>query len=510
MDLSHRVAFRYMTQHRQAGVFEAPPAMLEEIGDWFTKIYAGHVLARVEKQLDELRATESSVDRQIKEMEGALASVERDIKRLPSGKTIKYPMYARRYGRVKYIGVRRKKDTWYDPKRPRAQVYVHPPLKPEPDYEPVYEVGETPRSGGKQLNFLINYGAPGQTGTAEEVADYVRKRIERKLSFFEGVTPGGEQEPAKLDAQIVELLLLERECKKYTPTAKAYRARAQRSFPVDLRGWKYLRDIKRHYEEGEPPIKATDRIIATALKVKGWQEIKVVLNFKPYEKSVGTWWQFKRELRVDVRTIGSLSTMGFAHRYWVKKFREAVAETLRTLRHELQHMGQDVFTELMGLKSEAGTPAAELTEVKPPARGRKPHALREEEFYTRLADEIERFVRHVRKHGEARKSFDTWITDTDFFRALRRKEPAKWRKAVKEFAKGVEAAGINVPGKEHEEKMDSALQEEVSRYEAAEPWKTQRDAIKKWFQSSPYFKRLPPHEREEKQERFKELLRARN
>jgi len=76
---------------------------------------------------------------------------------------------------------------------------------------------------------------------------------------------------------------------------------------------------------------------------------------------------------------------------------------------------------------------------------RKPHALRDVEFYTRLPDEVARFKRNVRSYprDEWWGRFNAWVgleggRPTEFFDKLKRKEPAKWRKAIKEFLKAVE------------------------------------------------------------------------
>jgi len=292
MNQAKRVAYRYM--HRQAGVFEAPPAMLKTIGQWVSQVFAGHTLVQVKA-------------------------------------------------------------------------------------------------------LLLWHGLQEDPTPTEQVA-------------------------------IVELKLLQRECEKYTKVGKTYRTRAQKDFAVDLKRWRYVSDIERQQD-----IASVER---------DWENIKVILNFKRYRRSVGEWRRGKKQIRIDARELN------FLKKGWVEQFHHALSETLRTLRHELQHVGQDIITEALELPSEAGTPAEELGLAKP-TRGRKPHPLREAEFYTRLADEIEQYVYHVRRHGNKREHFDDWIKDREFFKALRRKEPAKWRKAVEEFTKGLSDRGIDIPGKEH-------------------------------------------------------------
>lgn len=72
--------------------------------------------------------------------------------------------------------------------------------------------------------------------------------------------------------------------------------------------------------------------------------------------------------------------------------------------------------------------------------------MRDVEFYTRLADEVERFLRHVRRIpvAERRKEMRKWTRNVGFFKALRRKQRDKWEKAVAEFYKAVEEQ-VDIP-----------------------------------------------------------------
>lgn len=194
-------------------------------------------------------------------------------------------------------------------------------------------------------------------------------------------------------------------------------------------------------EKEKKPLLGPDDV-AEALKVKGWDEIVVQLDFKGHKKTFGMWFQGKRQLTVDVRGRTPES---------VELFQDILRDILRTLRHELQHVGQDVLTTIQDLKMEAGTPAQDIR-VQPtgkPSTKRKEHALREEEFYTRLADEIDMFVDAARSMAPSRlrSLFQGWTQGGDrseFFRRLRQEEPLKWQKAVKEFAKGIRARGIAI------------------------------------------------------------------
>jgi len=442
MDLAHRVVYRHM---KQAGVFEAPPAMLKTISEWVTEVYAGQVLADLEPRLEMEREREVVVERRKKEMEAALASLERDIKKLREGKTVKYRMWERPssiFGAPSYIGIRRIPRTYRDPSEPRVRQMTDNPL---PHYLPMYEVGE----GYKKLDFLVNYSVPGQTGTAEEVADYVRRHIEHQMEYEDDLDLSFKKDQEGLSQSgMVELLLLQKECHKYTSTAKEYATQAYEFFPIDFTGWKYLKELKRHYSTS---------VFESTLKDKRWDKIKVVLNFKPHKTSEGMWRPRSRTIRVDVQSLSFVGRRYLEKGTAVKSFRWALDEVLETLRHELQHVGQDIFTSIMGLEDEAGTPSKELTRDIKPSKGRKPHALRESEFYTRLLDEVDYFTRMLPKHPlkkykdprkkDRREFFDNWVTGREFFQMLKQHEPAKWRKAVKEFTKALSKRRIEIPGK---------------------------------------------------------------
>ena len=56
--ISERVVARYL----QAGVFQAPPALLDAVSPWVEQVYAGHVLAADFSGLEaKLNALEASI-----------------------------------------------------------------------------------------------------------------------------------------------------------------------------------------------------------------------------------------------------------------------------------------------------------------------------------------------------------------------------------------------------------------------------------------------------------------
>ncbi len=549
-----RVACRYAAARGiWAGIFEAPPAMMESVGGWISSVYAGHVLAAVEVRLSALRDQAGAMDQQIAEMQASLASCERGIKRLKPGQAVRYKIWPEQRSRSRrtvlgldheFIGVRRKENLYRQPGN-NALVFVRDGEEPDPNYLPLYEIGR----GKRKLDFLQGPSHLLLGEAVEKVKAALLGSIDR-LRESQSIA-GLVQKGKPLDRpQLVETLLLRKECLKYVDTPKAYTARAAKGFPLDLTGWKYLRsgspiiksvnekiqkrndqideqlevarktldlareafiyaqkspnwredlkvrahlsqlgkrdwysdqDISPRYpvwdanrtrasiEKGErpnellvwvrsehgfrvapyrelekdiEPLLGSDDVVR-ALEHRGWETIHVTLDFVGHKATLGTWRTIDKALNVDVR--GEIPTT-------VDRFRSLLEDLLRTTRHELQHLGQDALAYIEQLGGGAGVPSPDLRAPGAEAETgrRKEHALREVEFYTRLADEIDEFVLAVRRSppSDMRGFFQRWVTSSrEFFKMLMQHEPLRWHKALKEFAKGLNARGVEVPGK---------------------------------------------------------------
>jgi hypothetical protein len=430
----------------EEGIFQGPPAMLRDIGEWMRSVFAGHILALTEKNLELAIKPKQVAKERIESMRKSMAALPGDLKKIEgTNRSVSYKVWYR--DEEKRLGVRHVRPEgdeylWYS-KKDRQNVYSY---DKEEGFYPRFQIGQ----GKKRPHFdrgYLDYEPLSANDTVTrmrkklgmfiETQEATLKRIERRGSDFKG-------------SDVVDLKLLERECRKYADKPKEYTALAKKEFPVDITGWKYMERLMKKYAgpPGKTRMPLLSRMwIEKALKKQGFDKIRVVLSFKKHEKSVGTWFPHKKELRVDFRTI-------FTGGGPLVSFRESLDDVLRTLRHEVQHLGQDVLTGLLELGREAGTPSAELDPQAPHKslqqryrrRRRKIHPRREEEFYTRLADEIDRFVKHVRKVklSGRRDAARGWVDSTYFFRVLKKHEPAKYRKAVGEFIKGVEDRGVEL------------------------------------------------------------------
>lgn len=531
---------------RRAGIFEAPPAMMDEVGAFLRQVMAGHVLFIVENAIEQLEDAEAPFQRALDEMKTALASAEAQIRNLKPGKSVRFPLAlapTRSGGgpRTFFLGVKRNKSDV-------AGTYGGVP------FEDHYWIA----TGNRRVTY------PEWLGDAHPLdfpLDKVPAAIElhiRRLERYMRTETLGAKRPGADDA-VDRLRALATECRKHTTKAKHYRSAASRNFQINLFGWKYIKpnspiiqSVNEHIRQRNAVLenrireaqeslknaqklydaavkadadwdtfknlsgkylgKSTDEvltryfmdepgvgtfwdrsrvwravldrerpaIIATvvqdhsrawvpvaeaealirseigpaeverALQIRNWDQITVTLSFQPQKKSVGVWKSFQRNLRVDIPEPTVWNVAGF---------QDALAEAMGTLRHELQHVGQDVLAAVLMLK-DTGLPSRNIRNLEYDAGGahrerwqdpKKEHALQDVEFYTRLADEVEYFVQFIQKRSFAPQdrylAFRTWVDDADprgtvgptrvFFHKLKQEERGKWRKAVGEFLKAV-------------------------------------------------------------------------
>lgn len=188
---------------------------------------------------------------------------------------------------------------------------------------------------------------------------------------------------------------------------------ASRHFQFDLSGWPYL--SRRSPADAE-----------RMLKKKHPRGVKLTLSDKSHRFGEARWDDEGWEI-----TIYDTEDLDHA---------------LHFLRHEAQHMAQDMLAEIKGVP-DAGLPSRrirtpEWDEVdlsKPRFTGpADPHALMDREYQTRLTDSIENYLRFGK--GLSPKA---WITRDTFFVMLRAKAPGKYRDAVGKFVAEVGRRGAS-------------------------------------------------------------------
>jgi hypothetical protein len=463
-DVAREIAMDHLTEdpdyydklekiEKQAGVFEAPPAMIESIGTWMKSVYAGHILEGVQVDIERTRDALAPVKRAIEEMEAALRTLS-GVPGLAVGKFVKFKIHRMAWGRVEVesnvMGVKRIDPTKL--KKPRWGWGSGGP--PDPSI-PWYVIGYGEKSiswSPRETPFPYTWNPPY---TEETVLQNVRSFVQKRITQLTQVLTDPDKITPPDMPKLVELELLKRECLKHTDKAKSYKGKAKQKFDIDLTGWKYVSDAA-----------AAGKKLADA----GWSKVNVELDFKGTQYKGGHWNGSAHELNVELG-LGSTSRyiQTAEQARSVADFQYGMSEMMRTLRHECQHMGQDLLRDIKGLEEDAGLPGQSIRnpdfdwkgvskkQDEEGKRTRKVHPLLDVEFYTRLGDEIDKFARFSRKIPLKlrRQAVRVWVGDSpesklldddgntvsaiqQFFYSLKKYEKDKWRKAVSEFYKGVE------------------------------------------------------------------------
>lgn len=214
--------------------------------------------------------------------------------------------------------------------------------------------------------------------------------------------------------------------------------------------------IKPWLEKKPVEYKSVDEYLANSRLNK----IKVVVSFAGHKKRAGQWSMSDKTLELDVYKF-PISLNGF---------RDALANAHETIKHELQHLGQDYLARIKGLKEDAGLPSRSIRQtgvstygvpISTKGKGKgKPkqieHEMRDVEFYTDLRDLVDRFERLVKLTDpkQRRDLFDRFVgtfspAENKYFQSWKTKNPAKWKKAVAEFEKELAQRGITIPGRDH-------------------------------------------------------------
>ena len=268
---------------------------------------------------------------------------------------------------------------------------------------------------------------PGSTKVASDLQappHMVREVTEWVLKGFAGhvlsmVDSWIEGEgPQVTSPALVDLHLLRRECQRLAPTPKFIRSTIRKKFPIDLQGWRYKSpdmDMDVLEEEGDV--------------------IRVDVHYGRAPLALGFWETAPEDENLfGVLQINGVRPLTAIHQEPTPDvYRRECADLADTVRHELQHMGQDLLDVLKDIE-EAGIPGA-----KHRAPGIFKDDLANNEFYPRLEDEIHGFLREVRRHpkGQWRDFFWEWAKTRGVLGTAYQQDRKKWEKAVAEFYQAV-------------------------------------------------------------------------
>jgi len=415
-------------EQRQAGMFEAPPAMLDAFLRWAIPLYAGHVLALVEDRLKILRGAEGVYTRALEELQDQRDSAAKVIESLAVGESHVFRYYRPNAEGKLFLfqdGVRREIDGI--PKSSGESVKLF-----------------TRAEGKNQVRFPPHPGVSSSSSVLYYVESHLDNSLRELKARLDRVRSSGE-DPGE---SLVDVVILQQECLKYTDKAKRYTTKAVTRIPVDLQGWKYASGITSDQREA---------------LLKDTPAIQAVLFFQPHSTRGGAWVASEALLQVDILNPSP---------NLVENFRESLKNLHLTARHEFQHVGQSMLGFLKGMETVTGLPSKSLQDPKRDPSGyyrniqkgplaerlREQHELREVEFYTVLADEVENFMSFLRwvPQTDYDQVFRIWVglekprrvpgsvalKQSTFFDALHRHQKSKWVKAVGEFLKEVERQGF--------------------------------------------------------------------
>ena len=121
----------------------------------------------------------------------------------------------------------------------------------------------------------------------------------------------------------------------------------------------------------------------------------------------------------------------------LEDFNRTIDEMSDTILHEVVHMAQSLLSTLKGAL--AGNPSkrtAPKNQTWDPMDYVRVHHLDSREFYTLLAERVQKFKRKYRGN-HTHRDLDTFLRDDEFFGILKKDAPRRWQKAVSVFLKEV-------------------------------------------------------------------------
>lgn len=517
-------------QQRTGGIFEGPPAMVRSIQNWMLSVYAGHVLVGVQAQIAQVQDATRPVREALAQIEEVERTFEDRIRDLGPDEAVRFslPIVYDREIRPSFLGISRSKyggnvpyqvgegeknvsykmADWRDledaisaisgrvvARKERAIRTLKwlEKLAPAQKDTTLVELNLLKRECLQYTSKAKSYVSKVSTmipldltgwkyvGASSPLIAEINIGIESQNTVLESNIRRGEAHLIKAQAVYDKLA----QGKTLTPKDEAS-LQQERDYYWNLyRVYQAQEDGKRpsvayapvsilehgHYTSLQ--VAPIDQVrtylkpllsegdIMGALRAKEWAEIKATLFFTEHTSRGGQWSVGPRELELDAHQIEATT---------LKAFREGVAWITETVRHEVQHLGQDLLKIILGLKEDAGLPSRSIREQGTDAYGRVDlktkkmleHDLRDVEMMTELADSVGQFLVFVKRvHREdIPAAIRGWVgLPSDLiripgdprplrvgahraFRLWKKENPGKWRKAVSEFVKALGEHGI--------------------------------------------------------------------
>lgn len=303
----------------------------------------------------------------------------------------------------------------------------------------------------------------------EHELPYKREQIRRKLESAEGWQRDFQEN------RLINLKLVEREAKKWGRAGASFGGRQGNTWrgyiDTDFSGWRYASEIRTRTGKTPDELAKEMRKDRFFLTLMGNQN----LDGKWIPSTSHRGWSMEIRTNFDPHDL--------------KTWRSRTQELRKVIAHETGHLAQsylDLFLNL-GTPGEdvptSGLPGSDLAEPgydplgnkltlygNPISEmsGREEHALREVEFYTRLRDDVEDFVRMAKRIPKSawREALRVWVAadersysdplrfmvpgepsrdvrNSDFFKTIKQNR-RKWQKAVSLFVDEV-GKRISIP-----------------------------------------------------------------
>jgi len=403
----------------QAGLFEAPPEMVRDIGDWVVGQAASLELQRAQDSLTRAKQFTENREQEVWQViETAMADLRANMTPKGTSRTL-FNAYKLVASRLKYMigGFAEARSS---------------------DFQKL-----TPESRDKLYAFLEKF--------LEQAREELEADKQRTLKNL------GEREK--------ELRQIESYANSTWPANAKF---VSQKFDVNLTGWKYhpknMQDlIAKRIEEHTGAIKAQAEKMGRTEDAMFRDILRDIVNGLNF-RFRHVWVIFEKD--VDTTSGGNWSdalnrlTVKMPHLAGQMPWPKIEKRLRAVVQHELRHFSQSYLKTLLSLADEVGKPSKTIQTPTFSQHDRQRgmdqsemHALDDIEFYTDLADSIDRLKEYLEENqmskadrtevvrkfvGLPTSRYISFYVSVDwFFSALKKKAPGKYRKAVSELIKAV-------------------------------------------------------------------------
>jgi hypothetical protein len=378
---------------RKAVLFDAPPKMLSQAIAYVQDYWCQGLLWQIDLNRDAAAKAKSlAITEPTRKLKRTLAALPQLVSKAQPGKWTQFRYIPEQGSPDIFDNLSSYRPNPHAIKRTpwRQESYWLRPLTPEEieerrrpwdteDDSPKFYLVHDPRHRARPPSKPDSY-----VRDREQVLDTLKYAYEEGVESVEYAVGWFNDLNASLDR-------LEALARKYTPRpARKPEGDFDLTIDMDLSGWKYI----------DHPKAAETRLP---------RSITLRFSYGSSHKYLGLWygppiWRLEILSR-DYHLSGVAAMQAF------------LDDVARTTRHEMQHFGQDALSRALDLQEDGGLPSRSVRTpgIEPGGRprgnrplpmeegdphGRIKHELRDVEFHTRLADEVDRFLDKLRDPEE--------------------------------------------------------------------------------------------------------------